>query len=179
MYWFGAGSGAEDDIQAFLDGNPVDRNILIFLICAGLAILLTRRVDWTVVLGDYTVVWLFYAYVVLSVFWSPYPFVSLKRVIRELGNVVMTLVILTEADRLQAVRQVLVRCAVVLVPISVLFIKLLYQRSGVPIIAGLTRFSTLASQQTRTRSVSWQWLAACPFCGTSLRPGRVGRRFFA
>jgi len=47
----------------------------------------------------------------------------MKRLIKEVGDVVMILIILTEPYPLDAVRRVFVRCAVVLVPLSVLFIK--------------------------------------------------------
>jgi O-antigen ligase len=123
MYWFDAGSGGEGDLGAYLDGSPGDRNIHIFLICVGLAVLLRRRINWSAVFREYRVVWLFYAYAALSVSWSYYPLVSLKRVIRELGSVLMLLIIITDSHGLEAVRRVFVRCAVVLLPLSVLFIK--------------------------------------------------------
>jgi exopolysaccharide production protein ExoQ len=123
MYWFASGSREQADLAIYLDGNPIDRNIHVFLICVGLAVLLRRRLRWSTVFRQSHAVWLFYAFALLSVMWSDYPFVSLKRVIRELGNVVMILVVLTEPDELEAVRRVFVRCAVVLVPLSVLFIK--------------------------------------------------------
>jgi O-antigen ligase len=123
IYWFGGGSASEEDVQAALQGNAIDRSILIILICAGVVVLLRRRVDWAAVVGGYAVVWMFYAFALISVAWSPYPLVSLKRLIRELGSVVMILIILTEAQSVEALRRAFLRCVVVLVPLSVLFIK--------------------------------------------------------
>ena len=121
--WFQTDFGG-DDVESFLEGNPIERGVLSFLICAGLFVLLRRRANWSAVFRSYPAfVWLFYAFAIVSIVWSPFPFVSFKRVIRELGAVVMILVILTETDPLDAVRRVFVRCAVVLVPLSVLFIK--------------------------------------------------------
>jgi O-antigen ligase len=120
-YWFDAAGGGE--LQSSLDGSPIERNILICLIATGLAALLARRVNWPAVFSEYKVVWLFYVYAFLSALWSPYPVVTAKRVIRELGDVVMILMILTAPNSLDAMKRVFMRCIVVLVPLSVLFIK--------------------------------------------------------
>ena len=55
--------------------------------------------------------------------WSEEPFVASKRWLKDFGNVVMVLVLLTEKNPLDAVRAVFVRCAYLLVPLSVLFVK--------------------------------------------------------
>jgi exopolysaccharide production protein ExoQ len=65
----------------------------------------------------------FYVYLLLTVLWSDFPFVAFKRWFKEFGNVVMVLVLLCERDPVQAVKSVFVRCAYVLVPLSVLFIR--------------------------------------------------------
>jgi O-antigen ligase len=93
------------------------------MICAGLLVLSRRRINWPALFGNYPVVWIFYAFALLSVTWSPEPFVALKRFMREAGSVIMTLIILTENKPLEALRRVFIRCAVVLIPLSVLFIK--------------------------------------------------------
>jgi O-antigen ligase len=59
----------------------------------------------------------------LSVLWSDHSFVALKRIIKDFGNVIMILLIVTEEDPVEAVRQVLLRCAYVLIPLSVLAVK--------------------------------------------------------
>ncbi|NIR71117.1 O-antigen ligase family protein [candidate division KSB1 bacterium] len=55
--------------------------------------------------------------------WSDFPFVSFKRWIKSIGILVMVLVVFSESDPVNAVKTVLRRCAYVLVPLSVVFIK--------------------------------------------------------
>jgi O-antigen ligase len=86
-------------------------------------VLVRRRIDWGAVFRRNRALWAFYAFALISVMWSDDPFVSFKRWIRELGTLIMVLIILTDESPLEAVRQVFVRCAYVLIPLSVLFIK--------------------------------------------------------
>ena len=122
-YWVASGSAEQIELGSYLDGSPIDRNIHIFLMCAALAVLLRRRIDWSTLFREHGVVWLFYAYAFLSVSWSDNPLVSLKRLIRDLGSVMMILIIITDSHGLEAVRRVFVRIAITLVPLSVLFIR--------------------------------------------------------
>jgi O-antigen ligase len=86
-------------------------------------VLMRRAIDWGAVFRGNRALWAFYAFALISVMWSDDPFVSFKRWIRELGNLIMILVILTDESPEEAIRQVFARCAYVLIPLSVLFIK--------------------------------------------------------
>jgi O-antigen ligase len=59
----------------------------------------------------------------VSIIWSDFPFVAFKRWIKILGHPIMALVILTEPNPDQAIKTLLKRCAYVVVPVSILFIK--------------------------------------------------------
>jgi hypothetical protein len=59
----------------------------------------------------------------LSVLWSDAPFIAFKRWSKDLGNVLVVLIILTEDDPVEAARNVFVKCAYMLVPLSLLFIR--------------------------------------------------------
>ncbi len=109
-----------------------------------------RKVSWGVLISNNRWLFLFYLFFGLSVLWSDYPFVALKRWFKDLGNVVMVLVILTEINPIEAVRAVFVRCAYLLIPLSVLFIKfypnlgILYgQWFGQPVYQGVTQGKNL------------------------------------
>jgi O-antigen ligase len=86
-------------------------------------VLMRRRIDWGAVFRGNRALWAFYAFALISVMWSDDPFVSFKRWIKELGTLIMILVILTDENAVEAVRRVFARCAYVLIPLSVLFIK--------------------------------------------------------
>src|SRR5262249_43694144 len=66
---------------------------------------------------------IFYLYLAFACLWSDYPFVAMKRYIRDVANIIMALVILTDPRPVQAIRRVFVRTAFVLVPWSMLLIK--------------------------------------------------------
>jgi exopolysaccharide production protein ExoQ len=66
---------------------------------------------------------IFLLYCFVSIVWSDFPFVAFKRWIKILGHPIMALVLLTEPDPEEALTRLMKRCAYVIVPISILFIK--------------------------------------------------------
>jgi exopolysaccharide production protein ExoQ len=122
VYWFASGTAAAGAADA-TDGDPFDRNMDIVLMALGIMTLGRRRINWDDVFHECRWLILFYIYLLLSTIWSDYTFIAFKRWVRDVGDVVMVLVILTEPDPVQAFRWVFLRCTYVLVPVSVLFIK--------------------------------------------------------
>lgn len=59
----------------------------------------------------------------MSASWSAYPGLSAKRWLRAVGDLIMVLVIISEDDEREAFGHILRRCAIVLLPLSLLFIK--------------------------------------------------------
>lgn len=120
--WLGAAPvvATPDD---YLEGSPLDRNVYLFLIAAGLTVLLRRRVNWGALFEANRWLLAFFLYCGVSVVWSDYPFVGFKRWIKDVGNLVMVLVMLSERDPIEAVRAVFVRYIFVVVPLSILLIK--------------------------------------------------------
>jgi O-antigen ligase len=121
-FWLSGGSAPEvsDD---YLEGSPMDRNFFLLLIGVGIWVLLKRRVQWNLFFGRNKILVVFYIFWGLSALWSDYTMVAFKRWIKEIGHVVMVLVILTEEDPVEAFKAVLARCSYVLIPLSVLFIR--------------------------------------------------------
>ena len=112
-----------DGGDAYLDGNPLDRNLLSILIASGVYILIQRRRKVLVLLRANAPLLLYFAYCLVSILWSDFPFVGLKRWIRAIGDIVMVLVVLTDRDWLLARRRVYAWAAFVLLPVSVLLIR--------------------------------------------------------
>ena len=112
--------GGYGDVQA---GSPLDRACLTALIVIGILILTGRKLDWQSF--NRNNIWLLaiYIFALVSILWSDFPFVSLKRYIRFAGTVVMALVILSELNPLQAMESILRRTVFVLIPYSLLLIK--------------------------------------------------------
>jgi exopolysaccharide production protein ExoQ len=90
---------------------------------AGAVVLVRRRVSWGRVIAQNPWIWLFFLWGALSIGWSDYPAVSLKRLIKAFGNVIMALVVLTEERPYDAVATLLRRLSFFFVPLSVLFVK--------------------------------------------------------
>jgi exopolysaccharide production protein ExoQ len=93
------------------------------LMVAGCITLARRRLDWQALLANNRALALFFLYCGISVLWSDYPFVSLKRWFKDIGNVIMVLVVLTETDPVRAAKKVFARCSYVLIPYSILLFK--------------------------------------------------------
>ena len=119
--WLGMSPAVSAD--QYLEGSPIDRAIYLLLVAAGIIVLLARQTSVASVLRRNWPILLFVLYCAISITWSDYPFVALKRWIKSLGDYVIVLIVLTEHDRSHAVKQVLARVGFLLLPLSVLFIN--------------------------------------------------------
>jgi exopolysaccharide production protein ExoQ len=120
--WFNNGQSAEayGDVES---GSPLDRNLLTVLILAGILILVTRKLDWPTFRKNNTWLLVICLYALISIAWSDFPLVSIKRYIRFSGTLLLALVVLSERKPLRAFESILRRTAFVLVPFSLLLIK--------------------------------------------------------
>lgn len=107
----------------YSEGSPIDRAVFFGLILAGMLILATRKIDWQQALTLNIWIILYVLYCLSSVLWTNDPTVLLKRWVKDLGNPIMALVILTDRRPYEAFGVVVRRLAFVLLPLSVLFIK--------------------------------------------------------
>ena len=105
------------------DGSPVDAAFNAALIFGGLIVLHKRRVSVLQFITNNRWLTVYLAYCLLAIVWSDFPFVSAKRWMKLIGNPVIALVLLTEPDPMEAFVRTIKRCAYVLLPVSILFIK--------------------------------------------------------
>jgi exopolysaccharide production protein ExoQ len=105
------------------EGSPLDRCIYFGLIAAGTYVLSKRHVQLSEIIRQNQWLTIFFVYCFLAIFWSDFPFVAFKRWIKVLGHPIMALIVLTEPDPLEALTRLMKRCAYVIVPVSILFIK--------------------------------------------------------
>lgn len=146
-YWFSSRQvvGVEDLSTAIIEGSPMDRNFLLVLIVVGLLILIRRKIHWQRVLVDNRWLFLLFLYMLVSISWSDYPYVSLKRWIKASGTIVMALVVLTGPSPPEEIESVLRRTIYILIPFSALLVKYYPQLgmkwgrwSGAPMWVGTT-----------------------------------------
>jgi len=105
------------------EGNPLDATVQLTLIAAGVCVLNKRQVSLGEIFRSNKWLMAFLIYCFISIAWSDFPFVAFKRWIKVLGHPIMALIILTEPDPEEALTRLMKRCAYVIIPISILFIK--------------------------------------------------------
>src|SRR5688572_7034436 len=108
---------------SIIEGDPINRTTLVLLFVAGLGVLIHRRIHVGRIIALNPALVVLMLYLAVSVMWSDDPLIALKRYFREIGHIIMVLVVLTDVDPVQAVQRVLLRCAYVLIPLSVLYAK--------------------------------------------------------
>ena len=95
--WFQM-SGPVDAVDRYMEGNPLDRNVLSLLMLGGLITLAHRRQRAAALLKANLPIVAYFLYCGVSVLWSDYPLVGGKRWLRSLGDLIMVLVILTDSN---------------------------------------------------------------------------------
>ena len=110
-----------DSTDRYLDGSPVDRYVFTVLIVLALAVLFDRRRQVGALLRANGPIFLFLLYCGLSIFWSDFPEVALKRWIRAVGDIAMVFVLLTDPDPPAALKRLFARTGFLIIPLSILF----------------------------------------------------------
>jgi exopolysaccharide production protein ExoQ len=105
------------------EGSPLDAWFWFALIIAGSCVLIKRQVRLSEIISNNGWLIVFLLYCFISIVWSDFPFVAFKRWIKILGHPIMALIVLTEPDPDEALTRLMKRCAYVVVPVSILWIK--------------------------------------------------------
>jgi exopolysaccharide production protein ExoQ len=119
--WFNSGGDASSD--SYDSGNPFERNIYLILIVCAVWALCKRGLR----LGPFfqrnkglMLLTLFWG---ASVIWADSPLIALKRWVKDTGTILITVILLSDLEPVQALRGAFVRAAYVLIPFSVLLIR--------------------------------------------------------
>ncbi len=120
--WLNIGVGT-DSPSDYLEGNPFERNIFLLLNIIGLLICYHRRVKWSLVIHGNIVIFCLFLYYLVSISWSEYPFVSFKRYFRSIGNIFMVLIILSENNPSESIKNLIRKCSYILIPFSIVLIR--------------------------------------------------------
>lgn len=122
MSWF-ADASVPVSAESYDEGDLGEALVSLAIIVAGLIVLVRRGVRVGAVIEHNPWLFLVYLFWLHSSLWSDYPLLTIKRLFRDLGNVVMVLLVLTDKNSVEAIKAVCVRCAYVGVPLSVVLIK--------------------------------------------------------
>lgn len=127
----------------YSEGSPVDRTVFFSLILVGAYILSKRKIDWNRLFNENKILAVYFLYCLLSIFWTDDSFVLFKRWVKDLGNPIMALVILTERRPYLSAGVILRRLSYLLIPLSVLFVRYFpemgrtYHADGSPMYTGV------------------------------------------
>ena len=121
--WFGTSTGSANALGATLDGSPMDAAIYESLIVAGIIVMFLRRDRATALLKVSGPVLIYFLYCMMSTAWSPFPGPAFKRWTKDVGDLVMVLVIVTDVQPVSALRRLYSRIGFILLPFSVVLIR--------------------------------------------------------
>jgi hypothetical protein len=95
----------------------------LVLLAAGIVVLIRRSSRTSAFLKPSWPILIYFAFSLLSVLWSDFPFVAFKRWTKAIGDLVMVLIVVTDAEPAAALRRFLSRTGFVLLPLSILLIQ--------------------------------------------------------
>lgn len=166
--WLHPGAADPGAMQS-AEGSPLDAAFFGLLVLAGIVVLNFRTRRAGELLRRNLPVILFFCYCGVSIFWSDYSFIALKRYSKAIGDLVMVLVVLTEADPLAAIKCFFKRVTFILLPLSALLIYF-YPGLGtafdpvdrVTMYVGVTTFKNLLGMIAMVCGISsvWSFLGA-------------------
>jgi exopolysaccharide production protein ExoQ len=136
----GASAGA---LNSTLDGSPMDAAVFAALMVAGIVVLFFRRDRASGLLKVSGPVLIYFLYCLISVTWSPFPEPSFKRWTKDVGDLVMVLILITDGQPIAALRRFYSRVGFILFPVSILLIRYTdlgraYDPDGGPMNTGVT-----------------------------------------
>ncbi len=103
--------------------NLLDQAVAATLMILGAVVVYSRRKEAGAVLRASWPIVLYFSFALFSLCWSDFPAWGLKRWVRALGDVIMVLVVATDARPAAALRRLFSRVGFVLLPASMLLIK--------------------------------------------------------
>jgi len=179
--WLNIGSSSM--AQSMEEGNTTDASIYVLLMLSAIAVLVSRSFRWDRFCSNNFPLILFLAFALLSVSWSDFPVVTLKRWIRDIGTYLVILVVLTDSNPKEAIRLTLRRFLYILIPLSVVIIKYIptlgiqYNSwTGAPEYMGVTTSKNMLGVLCLVSGIFFMWDIATRW---SLRRQKKTKRILA
>jgi len=105
------------------EGSPTDRAVYTGLLILGIIVLFKRRDRTIKLIRSCLPVALFFGYCLVSLLWSDFPDIAIKRWNKALGDWVMVMIIWTDPNPIDALKRLVARTAYIVIPVSILLIK--------------------------------------------------------
>lgn len=126
--WMGGAIGY--DAANMAEGNALDRVVYLSLIALSMMILVQRSGTWKKLAVGNLALCILLGFALLSVFWSDYPFIALKRWVRDVGIYLAIGIVVTDPNPAEAIKFVLRRVMYLLIPLSIVMIKYFPQKAS-------------------------------------------------
>lgn len=141
--WLGGGGSPGGALASTVDGSPMDAAIFAALLAAGLVVVFLRRDRTGALLRTSVPVLIYFLYCLISVTWSPFPEPAFKRWTKDVGDLVMVAILVTDGQPIAALRRFYSRVGFILFPLSILLIRYTdlgraYDPDGGPMNTGVT-----------------------------------------
>jgi exopolysaccharide production protein ExoQ len=121
--WLGIGGGSAGALASTLDGSPWDAAFFGALMLAGIAVLFSRKRRTSAFLSVSGPLVIYFLYCLISVAWSPIHGPAFKRWTKAIGDLVMVLLIVTDAEPRAALERLYSRVGFILLPFSIVLIR--------------------------------------------------------
>ncbi len=147
----------------YTQGDPFNRAFLITIMVLAVVILFRRRYRFGSLFRDQPWLLALFLFMGISVLWSDFAMVSAKRWFRSIGDLLMALVVLTEADSFLALQKIIRRAGFILIPLSILFIKyfrdigVAYSYHGATMWVGVTTHKNSLGQLSCVVALYFLW----------------------
>ena len=111
-----------NQLEMYAEGTPLDRAVMIVLMLVAIAVLLHRGKLFPLLQTNLPML-AFFFFAGVSVIWSDFPDITIRRWFRAVGVLLMALVVLSERDRDAAMKRLFAWAGFILIPVSMLWIK--------------------------------------------------------
>jgi exopolysaccharide production protein ExoQ len=161
--WLGINQGMTDAAFQSAEGSPFDASVFALLLAAGIIVLISRKTRTSASLKASWPILIYFAYCLLSVLWSDFPDIALKRWIKAIGDLVMVLVLVTDTDPVATIERVVCRAGFILMPTSILLSKYFeslgrgYDPVGNPVNIGVAENKNMLGVITLVISLGALW----------------------
>lgn len=123
--WLGGNqsAGGAALLQAWQNGDPLNRAIYIVLLVLAVGILVSRSLRWGEFISRNRALTIYVLFGLLSVAWSAFPEPALRKWVNDLSAYFMALVVVTDTHPIEALGTLLRRLGYLLLPLSIILIK--------------------------------------------------------
>jgi exopolysaccharide production protein ExoQ len=155
------------NIDFWLGGSESGRwdpILIAVLVFSGIVVLVRRPCAWSGIFAHNSAILIFYFYIAVSLFWADAIENPAVKIMRPFGDLVMAMIVATEADPKLAIVTMFRRTAILLIPLSVVLVKYFPplgrgtdKHWGTDMWVGVTTHKNPLGQLCMVSLLAWLW----------------------